>query len=156
MRPSSSALISILALIALVGCARPKGTTGDTRDALGNGESCPGPTVLNFGPDIDPNKPIALTLQAPGGPVPATLGFLPSRGNFPPALIAAFAICLLIGAFEADNSFSTTVQRALVAMVVTLLVGLLIGAMAQKMLDENLKPHEEKPEISTKREGTDR
>ena len=70
--------------------------------------------------------------------------------------LIAFAICLLIGAFEADNSFATTVQRALVAMVITLVVGLLIGTMAQKMLDENLKHHEEKLENSTKREGTDR
>ncbi len=69
----------------------------------------------------------------------------------------AFAICLLIGAFQADNSFSTTVQRALVAMVVTLIVGLIVGAMAQKMLDENLKHQEEKTEIPpTKTEGTDR
>ena len=72
----------------------------------------------------------------------------------------AFAICLLIGAFQADNSFSTTVQRALVAMVVTLFVGLIVGAMAQKMLNENLanlKVNEEKSEIqSTKTEGTDR
>ena len=66
--------------------------------------------------------------------------------------LIAFAICLLIGAFEADNSFATTVQRALLAMVITLFVGLLIGAMAQKMLDENLKQHEEKSEISTKKE----
>ena len=69
----------------------------------------------------------------------------------------AFAICLLIGAFQADNSFTTTVQRALVAMVVTLLVGLIIGAMAQKMLDENLKHAEEKTEIpQAKTEGADR
>ena len=66
--------------------------------------------------------------------------------------LIAFAVCLLIGAFEADNSFATTVQRALLAMVITLFVGLLIGAMAQKMLDENLKHHEEKSEISTKKE----
>ena len=58
--------------------------------------------------------------------------------------LIAFAICLLIGAFEADNSFATTVQRALLAMVITLVVGLLIGAMAQKMLDENLRAQEEK------------
>jgi putative Mn2+ efflux pump MntP len=69
----------------------------------------------------------------------------------------AFAICLLIGAFQADNSFSTTVQRALVAMVVTLIVGLVVGAMAQKMLDENLKHTEEKSQIqSSKTEGSDR
>ena len=70
--------------------------------------------------------------------------------------LIAFAICLLIGAFEADNTFATTVQRALVAMMVTLIVGLIIGAMAQKMLDENLKSHEEKLEKQTKTEGTDR
>jgi hypothetical protein len=71
--------------------------------------------------------------------------------------IIAFAVCLLIGAFEADNTFATTVQRALMAMMVTLIVGLVVGGMAQKMLDENLKPHEEKVQnVSTKTEGTDR
>ena len=71
--------------------------------------------------------------------------------------LIAFAVCLLIGVFEADNTFATTVQRALVAMVVTLVVGLVIGTMAQKMLDENLKAHEEKLENSpTKTEGADR
>ena len=72
----------------------------------------------------------------------------------------AFAICLIIGAFEANNSFATTVQRALAAMVVTLVVGLVIGAMAQKMLDENianLKMQEEKSVNSAqKTEGADR
>ena len=71
--------------------------------------------------------------------------------------LIAFAICLLIGAFQAENSFATTVQRALVAMVVTLIVGLVVGAMAQKMLDENLKHHEEKSQIQpTETEGADR
>jgi hypothetical protein len=71
--------------------------------------------------------------------------------------LIAFAVCLLIGAFEAENTFSTVVQRALAAMIVTLVVGLIVGAMAQKMLDENLKPHEEKLEnSSTKTEGIDR
>ena len=69
----------------------------------------------------------------------------------------AFAICLLIGAFEANNGFTTIVQRALVAMVVTLAIGLVVGSMAQKMLDENLKAQETKTEISsTKTEGSDR
>ena len=69
----------------------------------------------------------------------------------------AFAVCLLIGAFEANNGFATVVQRALVAMMVTLVVGLVVGAMAQKMLDENLKAQETKTEISsTKTEGSDR
>jgi K+-sensing histidine kinase KdpD len=70
--------------------------------------------------------------------------------------IIVFAVCLLIGAFEADNTFATTVQRALMAMAVTLIVGLVIGAMAQKMLDENLKPQEEKVQNLSKTEGTDR
>lgn len=71
--------------------------------------------------------------------------------------IIAFAVCLLIGGFEANNGFTTVVQRALVAMMVTLLVGLVVGAMAQKMLDENLKAQETKTEISsTKTEGSDR
>jgi uncharacterized membrane protein len=71
--------------------------------------------------------------------------------------LIAFAGCLLIGMFEAENGFATIVQRALVAMVVTLFVGLVIGAMAQKMLDENLHVHEEKSEnSSTKTEGADR
>jgi uncharacterized membrane protein len=58
--------------------------------------------------------------------------------------ILSFAICLVIGAFQADNTFTTAVERALVAMMATLIVGLIVGAMAQKMLDENLKSHEEK------------
>ncbi len=70
--------------------------------------------------------------------------------------IIVFAVCLLIGAFEADNTFATTVQRALMAMAVTLIVGLVIGAMAQKMLDENLKPQEEKVQNLSKTEGADR
>lgn len=58
--------------------------------------------------------------------------------------LVVFATCLVVGGFEASNSFATTVLRALVAMVVTLVVGLIVGMMAQKMLDENLKPEEEK------------
>jgi hypothetical protein len=49
----------------------------------------------------------------------------------------AFAVCLLVG-LRADNTFSTIVSNALVAMGGTFAVGLVVGAMAQKMLDENL------------------
>jgi uncharacterized membrane protein len=59
-----------------------------------------------------------------------------------------FALCLVIGAFEANNGFVTTVQRALVAMMVTLIVGLIVGWMAQKMLDENLKKLEQNTQNS--------
>jgi len=54
-----------------------------------------------------------------------------------------FAACLLIG-IQAENSFGTTIGRALVAMAGTFVIGLIIGAMAQKMLDENLAQQEQK------------
>ena len=69
--------------------------------------------------------------------------------------LIVFAVCLVAG-MQTNNSFSTTIGRALVAMAATLMVSLVLGAMAQKMLDENLKHHEEKLENSTKTEGTDR
>ncbi len=58
--------------------------------------------------------------------------------------LVAFAMCLIIGAFEAGNTFATTVSRALVAMVVTLVIGLIIGAMARVMLQENVKDEEKR------------
>jgi NhaP-type Na+/H+ or K+/H+ antiporter len=61
--------------------------------------------------------------------------------------LIVFAVCLLVG-MQADNSFGTTIQRALVAMLGTLVVGLIIGAMAQKMLDESVKAVEEKDKNS--------
>ena len=44
----------------------------------------------------------------------------------------------MAGAFGADNSFVTAVERALGAMIVTLFVGLIVGWMAQRMIDENV------------------
>jgi len=57
--------------------------------------------------------------------------------------LLVFALCLVIG-IEAGNPFGTVVSRALLAMLVTLVIGLILGAMAQKILDENLKIDEEK------------
>lgn len=57
--------------------------------------------------------------------------------------LVVFTFCLVLG-LNANNTFSTTVTRALVAMGGTFVVGLLIGWIAQKMLDENLKSEEEK------------
>jgi NhaP-type Na+/H+ or K+/H+ antiporter len=54
-----------------------------------------------------------------------------------------FAVCLLAG-LGADNTFATTVERALAAMGVTLVIGLVLGVMARKMLEENVKSAEEK------------
>jgi K+-sensing histidine kinase KdpD len=60
--------------------------------------------------------------------------------------LIVFALCLVVGRFEAGNSFATTVQRALLAMAVTLVIGLVVGAMAERMLDENLNASREKNE----------
>jgi uncharacterized protein YdaL len=69
----------------------------------------------------------------------------------------AFALCLLIGGIEADNPFTTTVLRALVAMAGTYVIGLMVGAMGQKMIDENLKMAKEKLlKIETKEVKSDR
>jgi hypothetical protein len=57
--------------------------------------------------------------------------------------LVVFAVCLSTG-ISAGNPFGTVVTRALLAMVATLVIGLVVGVMAQKMLDENLKLNEEK------------
>jgi putative Mn2+ efflux pump MntP len=62
---------------------------------------------------------------------------MPSRLAATLAMLA-FAICLVIGAFQADNTFSTTITRALTAMVGTLVVGLIVGWAGQKMIDERI------------------
>ena len=51
--------------------------------------------------------------------------------------LVAFAVCILVG-LQAENPFATIVSRALVAMAVTFVVGLVVGTMAQKMVDENV------------------
>ncbi|HEY1686578.1 MAG TPA: hypothetical protein VGG19_17575 [Tepidisphaeraceae bacterium] len=58
--------------------------------------------------------------------------------------LIVFAITLVTGEFQADNPFSTSVLRAVLAMAFTYVIGLLLGAMAQKMLDENIKESEKK------------
>jgi flagellar biosynthesis protein FliR len=71
--------------------------------------------------------------------------------------LIAFAVCLLIGGLEAGNPFTTTVWRALLAMGATLLVGMVLGTMAQAMINENLKMEQEKLKNSTpKTQGRDR
>ena len=57
--------------------------------------------------------------------------------------LVVFAFCLIQG-LQAHNSFSTTVMRALLAMLGTFVVGLVIGWVAERMLDENLKAEEAK------------
>ena len=57
--------------------------------------------------------------------------------------LVVFMVCLIAGA-SAGNPLGTILSRAMLAMVVTLFIGLIVGSMAQKMLDENLKIEEEK------------
>lgn len=79
---------------------------------------------------------------------------MPRRLAVAVALIA-FAVCLICG-LMAENSFVETVRRGLIAMFVTLAVGLVIGAMGQKMLEENVKQMAKKSESSEKQEPKDR
>lgn len=51
--------------------------------------------------------------------------------------LVAFFVSILAG-MHAENPFATVVANALVAMLVTFIVGLVLGAMAQKMLEENM------------------
>lgn len=70
--------------------------------------------------------------------------------------LVAFAVCVLAGMVQ-QNTFSTTVSRALMAMVITFVIGLVVGAMAEKMLVENVRREEEKlKELEAKKEAVDR
>lgn len=50
--------------------------------------------------------------------------------------LIAFAMCLLVGGFEASNPFTTVVWRSLVALFGTYVVGYIIGIAAERMLGE--------------------
>jgi uncharacterized membrane protein len=63
--------------------------------------------------------------------------------------LVAFAVCLVMG-MRAGNTFSTIVANALIAMVATFVVGLVVGAMAQKMVDENLAAGKDSGESKAK------
>jgi len=66
--------------------------------------------------------------------------------------LIAFAVCMLVG-LQADNSFTTTVGRALVAMFVTLVIGLVVGCMVQSMLRETQAVRDGKTEKSATETG---
>jgi len=71
--------------------------------------------------------------------------------------LIAFTLCLLVGSLHAGNSFGTTVIRALAAMSVTFVIGLALGAMAQRMIEDNVRTHEQKlRNQETKVETSDR
>lgn len=56
--------------------------------------------------------------------------------------LLVFAICLIAG-LESGNTISTILSRALVAMLGTLVISMIVGTMAQRMLDENLARKEQ-------------
>ena len=61
--------------------------------------------------------------------------------------LVVFAVSILSG-MVAENTFAETLRRALIGMFGTLVIGLIVGSMAQKMLDENARQLEKKPEDS--------
>jgi len=69
--------------------------------------------------------------------------------------LLVFAVAV-IGGMEADNTFVTTVSRALMAMAGTFAIGLVVGAMAQKMMEENRKFLQEKSKNSEAKASNDR
>jgi NhaP-type Na+/H+ or K+/H+ antiporter len=69
--------------------------------------------------------------------------------------LIAFAMALLIGCFEADNTFGTIVLRAIGAMFGMLVVGFVIGIMAEKMMNEHLAAEEKKILDPTKETSVD-
>jgi threonine/homoserine/homoserine lactone efflux protein len=51
--------------------------------------------------------------------------------------LLTFAVCIVAG-LSAGNTAATVLSNALAAMGASFVVGLAVGAMAQKMLDENV------------------
>ena len=78
---------------------------------------------------------------------------MPNRIAATTSLIA-FALCLVMGML-AENPFATILLRALAAMVVTLIVGMILGAMGQKMIEENLKNAEKSSENPESKSASD-
>ena len=51
--------------------------------------------------------------------------------------LVVFAVCVTAG-IGAGNSFEGVLTKALLGMAATFVVGIVVGAIAQKMIDENL------------------
>lgn len=71
--------------------------------------------------------------------------------------LIAFSFTLVIGGVQAGNSFATTVLRALAAMAATFVLGLVAGAMLNRMVEENVAVQEKKlKELSAESTANDR
>jgi hypothetical protein len=55
--------------------------------------------------------------------------------------LLVFAICLIAG-MQSGNPLATVLSRGLVAMAGTMVISLIVGTMAQRMLEENLRQKE--------------
>ncbi|HEX8910862.1 MAG TPA: hypothetical protein VF796_00785 [Humisphaera sp.] len=66
---------------------------------------------------------------------------MPSRLAASLALLV-FAISLVAG-IQAGNTIATVLSRGLVAMAGTMAIAWVVGAMAQRMVDENLRAKEQ-------------
>jgi hypothetical protein len=62
--------------------------------------------------------------------------------------LVMFAVCVGAG-LSAGNTFATILANALLGMGAAFSVGLVVGAMAQKMLDENLAAEAKGPAADT-------
>ena len=69
--------------------------------------------------------------------------------------LVMFAVCVGAG-LSAGNTFSTILTNALLGMGAAFGVGLVVGAMAQKMLDESLAAEAKKPSPDGAAAGADR
>ena len=68
--------------------------------------------------------------------------------------LLVFAICLIAG-MQASNPLATVLSRALVAMACTMVLSLVIGAMAQRMVEENMQKREQELRERLAAEATD-
>jgi len=66
--------------------------------------------------------------------------------------LVVFAVCVIAG-LSAGNPFESVLTKALLAMAATFILGLVVGAMAQKMLDENLAAEAAKLAATDERDG---
>lgn len=62
--------------------------------------------------------------------------------------LIAFAMCLVMG-IMAENPFATTLATGLKAMFGTFFIGLILGTMAQRMLEENLSDVGKKSDLDS-------
>ena len=60
--------------------------------------------------------------------------------------LLCFAACLLAGGFGGGASFAEVVGRSLWALAFTFVLGLILGTMAERMLDESLRAEAERLE----------